>query len=313
MKTKMNKETMKKIAVKYLIVIALAALTAAYIYKNIEVSKNIDTIKSGEQVNKVQLDDEMRKKFNIYNSKQATVVEKYKQRIEDCIHHSFSEAKNGAKDFSSKMGEVSYILKLSYLFAYDKIMNKNSSTEEIDSKISSYITVPITNMIDQVESLIGECYKELAKNHTEFKLDVEEQLSNCPSAKELKIRMDEIDNALSEIQSGTIEHSLLFSMTIAVEGITIKQTTMSAVRLLKPIVTKMSVAIISSISDGVMVIGDLCGVLLTAISVYDVYNIKVQMPQEIEATLINELSVQENKFIQDIFIYLDSTLKEFEQ
>ena len=39
----MNKETMKKIAVKYLIVIALAALTAAYIYKNIEVSKTIDS------------------------------------------------------------------------------------------------------------------------------------------------------------------------------------------------------------------------------------------------------------------------------
>lgn len=309
----MNNKIMIKSIVKYSIIAVIAALTTAGIYERFKISKAIDSIKYEFDAADRRLDDEINAKIKSYNSEQARIVEEYKQRIDRCINISFENARDGAAKFSGEMGNLTYLLKLSYLFACDKAFNDDSSEKEIGEKVSNYISRHINDGLDKVDILIKDCYKELSKNHTKLRLEVDSVLENRPLSKELKLRLKSLDYALSSIQSTSMFNSVRLAITLALEGILIKDTCRITLRLLSPVVAKMGTAVGSSLADGPLPIGDILGAGLTLWSVYDIYCIKVETPENIMSILNSELDRQEVELIEEIDTNILDLLEKFEQ
>ena len=304
---------MIKSMVKYSILAAVAALTAFGVYERLKVSKAIDSIKCEGGALDGRLDDEINAKIEAYNSKQAAIVEKYKQKIDSCIRISFANARNGAEKFSGELGDLTYLLKLSYLFACDEVFQENSSEAEVGGKVSNYVSKHINEGLEKAESLMKDCYIELSGNHTKLRLDVDRLVGARPLCKDLKLRMKSLDETLASIQSETMVNSVRLSVTLAAEGIFIKDICKIALRLLRPVVAKMVVAAGSSLSDGPLPFGDMVGLAFTLWSVYDIYYIKVEAPESVRIALNEELDRQEAELMDKVGADLLALLEKFEQ
>ena len=309
MKTAIMKSKIKSFA--KLSLIAMLSVAAAFsIYKRIETGKDIASIRSGDNV---QIDREIDEYIKQYNSKQAEVVKKYKQEIENSVYRDFAKAKEGAKNFSEELKSVSYLMKISFLSAKDTITSKNSAQDEIQGRISHHITGYLEKDIMETNDLIEECYGELSKNYTQLRLDVDRLFGPNPANAEQKLRIDELGENLMKIQSDLITKANVLGITVAIESIYVKSTYKCLVRLLNPIIKKMVAGIVSSVSDGPLPIGDLVLVGLSIWSVYDIYYIIEVAPEEIQNNLTSELDKQESIFIQDTNRHLMEMLKNFEQ
>lgn len=304
---------MHKSIIKYLIVTVLTLLIISFLYKGEEISKAIDSIKFDDKSDIEHYDNELKIKISTYNSNQVKIIKKYKKKINDCVHTAFENARSGATVFSDNLRDIPYLLKLSFYFTCDRLKKESSFKEEIGEKISCHITGHINNAFKESESLMRACYRELSRNHTKLKLELDKILENRPEYKGIKMRLDSLEETLEKIQCETSKNSMQLMMIISFEGIIIKDTCRIILKTFKPFIEKISVSLTASIADGPMPLCDFVGAILTFLSLYDIYYIIIEVPQTVKSNLISELNNQENTFIREVDVELSALLEKFKQ
>ena len=312
---KSTKKNMLKITCKYTLIAALAALTAYSTLNFLQTRQYIGDIKSAPNSNESasNIEAEIKSKIDSYNSKQARIVKSYRPQIHKAIERNFAQAELGAGKFSENLSSYTYLAKLSCYFASDIVFGDNSADREISSKISEFIINHVNKAAEEVETLRLSCYQELAENHTNLKLEIESLAKASPASKSIKMRMETLGKTLQKVEVTTMVQAQTLSIMLMIEGAFANKAYHALKALLKPVITKIGVGAGAAAADGPLPLGDIITLGCTALTLWDLYDIKYIAPEKTKKELLDELKLQKNNFLSEIDKNLDTMAKAFDQ
>ena len=228
-----------------------------------------------------------------HNAGNQKLFADFKRNLQAAGENNFAMARNNISGTINHFCNFKSCATLVYTMARDKIKNTQKAQEQISSVLKDRIVVHCAAGGAAVQDVTADFIHRLQENDNRFRSKCAAELKKFPAeSKDLA----SAQNFVADLEkfNKQVENYLVSSAFTAVgtvlEAVLIKQTIAAFVRILGPVVIKVSGSAAAPFLDGPLPIGDIIAIGGLIWCTYDIYQVIHVLPRQMRNSLLGAIT-----------------------